>query len=146
MQKARRYKDEKLNIAVDELNKYRELQSRLRYLNKKKEEYEQRYSEIKAVAYDGLRVSGGEYRNKIEEVAIDWEDLNAEIKRMQADAEHQMLYIQIRLNALTSSQTRVLRLYYVECKSLIEVAKEMYYSIDGIRKLKFKALKRYAYS
>ena len=39
MQKARRYKDAKLNLAVEELNKYRELKSRLRYLNNKKEEF-----------------------------------------------------------------------------------------------------------
>lgn len=146
MQKTQKYKDLKLNIAVDELNQYRELQSRIKYLKSKRLEYEQRYTEIKAIAYDGIRVAGGEYRNKIEEVAIHWEDLNAEINRMQVEAEHQMLYIQVRLNALTTLQMRVLQLYYIECKSLIDVAREMYYSVEGIRKLKFKALKKYAYS
>lgn len=146
MQKTQRYKDWKLNNAVDELNQYRELQSRIKYLKSKRLEYEQRYTEIKAIAYDGIRVAGGEYRNKIEEVAIHWEDLNAEINRMQVEAEHQMLYIQVRLNALTTLQMRVLQLYYIECKPLIDVAREMYYSVEGIRKLKFKALKKYAYS
>mgnify|MGYP002072652635 CR=1 FL=1 len=146
MQKARRYKDAKLNLAVEELNKYRELKSRLRYLNNKKEEFEQQYSEIKAVTYDGIKVAGGEYRNRIEDVAIRREDLNLEINRMQVEAERQMLYIQVRLNALTSLHTKVLQLYYVECKSLLDVAREMYYSVDGVRKLKFKALKSYAYS
>lgn len=102
MQKARRYKDAKLNLAVEELNKYRELKSRLRYLNNKKEEFEQQYSEIKAVTYDGIKVAGGEYRNRIEDVAIRREDLNLEINRMQVEAERQMLYIQVRLNALVS--------------------------------------------
>lgn len=146
MQKTQRYKDAKLNIAVDELNQYRDLQSRIRYLTAKRLEYEQRYSELKAIAYDGIRVAGGEYQNKIEEVAIHWEDLNAEINRMQVEAEQQMLYIQVRLNALTTLQMRVLQLYYIECKPLIEVAREMYYSVEGIRKLKFKALEKYAYS
>ena len=111
MQKARRYKDAKLNLAVEELNKYRELKSRLRYLNNKKEEFEQQYSEIKAVTYDGIKAAGGEYRNRIEDVAIRREDLNLEINRMQVEAERQMLYIQVRLNALTSLHTKVLQLY-----------------------------------
>lgn len=145
MQKARKYSDVKLNIAVDELNQYRELQRRLKYLQNKRLEYEQSYSELKAVAYDGIRVAGGEYRNKIEEVAIRWEDLNAEINRMQVEAEYQMLYIQVKLNSLTVLQIRVLQLYYIECKPLIEVAREMGYSVEGIRKLKYKAIKKYAY-
>lgn len=146
MQKARRYNDARLNVAADELNQYRELQRRLRYLQGKRQEYEQSYSELKAIAYDGIRVSGGEYRSKVEDVAIRWEDLNAEIMRMQVEAEHQMLYIQVRLNALTTLQTRVLQLYYIECKPLIEVAREMNYSFEGVKRLKFKALKKYAYS
>lgn len=146
MHKQKRYNDSRLNIAVDELNQYRDLQSRIRYLKAKRLEYEQQYSELKAIAYDGIRVAGGEYRNKIEEVAIRWEDLNAEIERMQVDAEHQMLYIQVRLNSLTSLQMRVLQLYYIECKSLIDVAREMYYSFAGIKRLKYSALKKYAYS
>lgn len=146
MQKTQKYKDAKLNIAVDELNQYRDLQSRIRYLTAKRLEYEQRYSELKAIAYDGIRVAGGEYQNKIEEVAIHWEDLNAEINRMQVEAEQQMLYIQVRLNALTVLQMRVLQLYYIECKPLIEVAREMGYSFEGAKRLKFSALKKYAYS
>lgn len=146
MQKEKRYKDERLNAAVDELNNYRELQRKLRFLRAKKLDYEQRYPEIKSCAYDKLKVDGGEFFNNVEDIAIRWEDLNSEIERMQLDAEHQMLYIQVKLNALTTLQTRVLQLYYVECNSLIEVAREMYYSIDGIRRLKFKALERYACS
>lgn len=144
MQKEKRYKDARLNFAVDELTQYRELQRRIEFFKKKRKDYEEQYTALKSVVYDEIRVDGGEYRNKVENVAIKWEDLNSEIAQMQLDSEHQFIYIQVKLNALTALHREVLWSYYVECKALIDVAREMGYSFEGIRKLKLKALKKYA--
>lgn len=144
MQKEKKYKDARLNFAVDELTQYRELQRRIEFFKKRRKDYEEQYTALKAVAYDGIRVDGGEYRNKVECVAIKWEDLNAEIAQMQLDSEHQFIYIQVKLNTLTALHREVLWSYYVECKALLDVAREMGYSFEGIRKLKLKALKKYA--
>ena len=144
MHKEKRYKDARLNFAVDELTQYRELQRRIEFFKKRRKDYEEEYSALKAVVYDGIRVDGGEYRNKVESVAIKWEDLNAEISQMQLDSEHQFIYIQVKLNALTALHREVLWSYYVECKALIDVARNMGYSFEGIKRLKLKALKKYA--
>lgn len=144
MQKEKRYKDARLNFAVDELTQYRELQRRIEFFKKRRKDYEEEYTALKAVAYDGIRVDGGEYRNKVESVAIKWEDLNAEIAQMQLDSEHQFIYIQVKLNALTALYREVLWSYYIECKALIDVARNMGYSFEGIKRLKLKALKKYA--
>lgn len=144
MQKEKRYKDARLNFAVDELTQYRELQRRIEFFKKRRKNYEEEYTALKAVAYDGIRVDGGEYRNKVESVAIKWEDLNAEIAQMQLDSEHQFIYIQVKLNALTALHREVLWSYYIECRSLIDVARNMGYSFEGIKRLKLKALKKYA--
>lgn len=144
MQKEKKYKDARLNFAVDELTQYRELQRRIEFFKKRRKDYEEQYTALKAVAYDGIRVDGGEYRNMIEEVAIKWEDLNSEIAQMQLDSEHQFICIQVRLNSLNAIHREVLWAYYIECKALIDIAKEMGYSFEGIRKLKLKALKKYA--
>lgn len=144
MQKEKRYKDARLNFAVDELTQYRELQRRIEFFKKKRKDYKEQYTALKSVVYDEIRVDGGEYRNKVENVAIKWEDLNSEIAQMQLDSEHQFIYIQVKLNALTALHREVLWSYYVECKALIDVAREMGYSFEGIRKLKLKALKKYA--
>ena len=93
MQKEKRYKDARLNFAVDELTQYRELQRRIEFFKKKRKDYEEQYTALKSVVYDEIRVDGGEYRNKVENVAIKWEDLNSEIAQMQLDSEHQFIYI-----------------------------------------------------
>lgn len=144
MQKTRKYKDARLNMAVDELNNYRELQSRIEFFKKRRKDYEEQYTALKAVVYDSIRVTGGEYRNKVENVAIKWEDLNAEIMRMQLDAEHQLMLIQVNLDHLSALHREVLWSYYIECKALIDVAREMGYSFEGIKRLKLNALKKYS--
>lgn len=145
MQKEKKYKDARLNFAVDELTQYRELQRRIKQMKDRREEYQEQYTALKAITYDAIRVDGGEYINKIEKVAIKWCDLNSEIAQLQTDAEHQMIPIQIRLNALSAQHMEVLMLYYIECKSLAEVANRMGYSFEGIKRLKLKALKKYAF-
>lgn len=146
MQKEKRYKDERLNAAVDELKNYRELKQRIEFYKERRKTYEEQYTALKATAYDNIRVGGGEYQNKVEKIAIKWEDLNTEIAKLEYDAECQMLYIESKLNPLSALHREVLRSYYVECKALIDVAREMDYSFEGVKRLKLKALKKYAYS
>lgn len=146
MQRTRRYSDPKLNVAAEELSGYRERLRHIEELAEKLREYEETYSEIKAVAYDMERVSGGERRNQLVEIACQWADLDVEIKKLRAENERQLWYIKERLSGLSTNKYRVLELYYIKGFSLMKIAQIMNYSFDGIKYLKFSALKAYAYS
>ncbi len=144
MQKSKRYKDERLNFAVDELTTYRELQRRIAFLKKRRQDYEDQYSALKSVIYDDIKVEGGNWHNSVEDIAVRKAMLDAEIAKLQKDAEHSMYIIDVRLQKLSALHREVLWLYYIEFKSIMDVAREMGYSFEGIRTLKSKALKNYA--
>lgn len=144
MQKEKKYKDARLNIAAEELGGFRERQRRIAFLKEKLTEYEATYVEIKAIAYDIERIQGGERKDRLVEMACKWADLIHEVKLLKEQNERELWYIRDKLNNLTVLKTRVLELYYLECYPLIDIAREMGYSFDGIKKLKFNALKKYA--
>ena len=78
VQRERRYKDDRLNAAADELWSYRERQFEIRRLRAKSEELRDRYS-VGATAYDGIRVQGGARKDKLVQIAVEWADLQGEI-------------------------------------------------------------------
>lgn len=144
IQRERRYKDDKLNAAADELWSYRQKQFEIRRLKAKAEELRDRYS-IGATAYDGIRVQGGARHDKLVKIAVEWADLQNEILERTREAEHFLWEIESKLQTLRYSQRQVLELYYIKGYSVIKIAEMLNYSENGIRRLKFNGLKSYAY-
>ena len=145
IQRERRYKDDKLNAAADELWSYRQKQFEIRRLKAKSEELRDRYS-VGAIAYDGIRVQGGARKDKLVKIAVEWADLQNEILERTREAEHFLWEIESRLRTLRSNQRQVLELYYIKGYSVVKIADMLNYSENGIRRLKFNGLKSYAYN
>ena len=144
IQRERRYKDDKLNAAADELWSYRQRQFEIRRLQAKSEELRDRYS-VGATAYDGIRVQGGARKDKLVQIAIEWADLQGEIIARTAEAEHALWEIESRLRTLRYNQRQVLELYYIKGYSVVKIAEMLNYSEIGVRKIKHNGLKSYAY-
>lgn len=144
VQRERRYKDDRLNAAAEELWSYRQRQFEIRRLKAKSEELRDRYS-VGATAYDGIRVQGGAWHDKLVKIAVEWADLQNEILERTREAEHSLWEIESKLQTLRYSQRQVLELYYIKVYSVIKIAEMMNYSEIGVRKIKHNGLKSYAY-
>lgn len=144
VQRERRYKDDRLNAAAEELWSYRQRQFEIRRLKAKSEELRDRYS-VGATTYDGIRVQGGARHDKLVKIAVEWADLQNEILERTREAEHSLWEIESKLQTLRYSQRQVLELYYIKGYSVIKIAEMMNYSEIGVRKIKHNGLKSYAY-
>lgn len=144
MRKERKYKDPRLNMAIDELNGYRNRLREIAVLAEKRAEYEEMYGEIRAIAYDDVRVQGGEIKSRLEELACKWADLDMQIKNMQEENERALWVVKVKLEDLPPQKSRVLELYYIKGYSLIKIAQIMNYSFEGVRKLKKAGLVQYS--
>lgn len=144
VQRERRYKDDRLNAAADELWSYRQRQFEIRKLQVRAEELRDRYS-IGATAYDGVRVQGGSKKDQLVEIAVAWADLENEIVKRTTEAQHALWEIEARLRTLRYNQRQVLELYYIKGYSVIKIADMLGYSDEGIKTIKYQALKAYAY-
>lgn len=144
VQRERRYKDDRLNAAAEELWSYRQRQFEIRRLKAKSEELRDRYS-VGATAYDGIRVQGGARHDKLVKIAVEWADLQNEILERTREAEHSLWEIESKLQTLRYSQRQVLELYYIKGYSVIKIAEMLNYSEIGVRKIKHNGLKSYAY-
>ena len=145
VQRERRYKDDKLNAAADELWSYRQRQFEIKRLQAKSEELRDRYS-VGATAYDGIRVQGGARKDKLVQIAVEWADLENEIVKRTTEAQHALWEIEARLRTLRYNQRQVLELYYIKGYSVIKIADMLGYSDEGIKTIKYQGLKAYAYS
>lgn len=145
VQRERRYKDDRLNAAADELWSYRQKQFEIKRLQAKSEELRDRYS-VGAIAYDGIRVQGGARKDKLVQIAVEWADLQGEIIARTTEAEHALWEIESRLRTLRYNQRQVLELYYIKGYSVVKVAQMMHYSEKWVRITKFEGLSAYAYS
>ena len=145
VQRERRYKDDRLNAAADELWSYRQKQFEIKRLQAKSEELRDRYS-VGATAYDGVRVQGGSKKDQLVEIAVAWADLENEIVKRTTEAQHALWEIEARLRTLRYNQRQVLELYYIKGYSVVKIADMLNYSENGIRRLKFNGLKSYAYN
>lgn len=144
MQREKRYADERLNEAAKELWSYRAKQRQIADLTDKVEEYRERYSAIEAVRYDKVCVQGGEYRDRIMEIAIKWADLSIEINRKKIEMEYELWLIMQKLNRLTTMQGKVLELYYIKGYEIIKIAMMTNYADRHIERLKNEALNNYS--
>lgn len=144
MQRERRYADERLNEAAKELWSYRAKQRQIADLTDKLEEYRERYSALEAVRYDKVCVQGGEYQDRIVEIAIKWADLSIEINRKKIEMEYDLWLLMQKLSQLTAMQGKVLELYYIKGYDVVKIAIMTAYSDIQIKRIKAESLEKYA--
>lgn len=145
MQRDRKYNDEKLNRAQEELCQYRKLQREIEHLKAKANEYRERYDYgLRAQQFDLVKVAGGEYYDRMVETVIKWAELEHEAEMKRVEAERTLWRIDDKLRRLCIAEKAVLELYYIKGKNLQQVANIMMYSYYGIRDLKHRALEKYA--
>lgn len=143
-QRERRYKDEKMNCAVKELDKYRKRQRDIESMSYSLDECREQYCALEAMKFDLTRVQGGERRDKLVEVALKWADLDVAISEKKAEAEKELWLIKLKLDKLSALQAQVLELYYIKCYTIVKIARILEYSEEGIKTIKYNALKMYA--
>ena len=90
-------------------------------------------------------MQGGVRKDKLVKIAVEWADLQNEILERTREAEHFLWEIESRLRALRSNQRQVLELYYIKGYSVVKIADMLGYSDEGIKTIKYQALKAYAY-
>lgn len=144
MHRERKYKDERLNKAARELRAYTDMQKQIEFYTEKLQQSKERHSGISAVRFDGVKVSGGQYRDKMTEIIAQWADLDAEINRLKVTAEHKLFYILAKLDSLSVMQKRVLEMYYIKGYSIVKIARLLNYSEEWVKVTKCAALKNYA--
>lgn len=138
------YRDNTLNKAIGELSSYRDIQKYISHLQEKREEYEERYTSVQSTVFDKIIVTGGEYRDKMAEIAILWADLDLKIKQKQAEAEKTYWKIKDKLETLSVMQARVLELYYVKMYSVVQISGILDYSPEWVKTTKKQGLKKYS--
>ncbi len=144
MRREREYKDVRLNIAIKELSSYRQKKYLLSKLKEKRTELEDKYSELKGIAYDGIHVQGGNRQDCVADNAIEYADLCLKIARIELEIEYALLSIEEKIKNLNTIQWRVLDMYYIQGYSLMKVAQNMNYSFEGIKDIKHAAIKNFA--
>lgn len=144
MQKIRNSKNPLVQRALDELDKYRARVARIIRLKESRKELEIDYSAICGIDYSKLRVQGGMPKNYLVETAIKWADIDKEIDDLILENRHELNMIEYKLSLLKSTEQTVLYKYFIEGRTIMEIATLMNYSEQGVRKIKNSALQRYA--
>lgn len=130
--------------AENELNGYRARVAQIMRLKDRRREIETNYAAIRCIDYSKLRVQGGAPFNAMVETAVQWADLEKKIDDLIHQNEQELLMIEYKLGKLTEREQTVLFKYYIEARTLLQIAAAMNYSIDGIKKIKHHALLKYA--
>lgn len=137
-------RDEKAIRAEQELNGYRARVAQIHRLKDRRQEIEINYAAIRCIDYSKLRVQGGAPFNAMVETAVQWADLEKKIDELVLENETELLCIEHKLQQLSEREQTVLFKYYIEARTLQQIAAAMNYSFDGIRKIKHHALLKYA--
>lgn len=144
MQRDKRYNDEKLNKAQEELLQYRKLQREIEHLKGKANEYRERYDYgLRAQQFDAIRVMGGEHRDRMGETVVKWVDLEHEAELKRLEAERKLWRIDEKLKKLSYLEHAVIELYYIKAKSISQIEAILQYSRDGVIRIKKVALRKY---
>ena len=72
-------------------------------------------------------------------------DLQTQILKSVNEEEDVLHNIELRLWTLRRTQRQVLELYYIKGYSVVKIADMLGYSDEGIKTIKYQALKAYAY-
>ncbi|MGN0744354.1 MAG: sigma factor-like helix-turn-helix DNA-binding protein [Christensenellales bacterium] len=144
MQRIRNSKNPLIQSALSELEKYRARVAQINRLKDKREELQINYTAVKSIDYSKLRVQGGVPTNYLVETAVKWAELDAELDRLVVENEHELMLIEYKLSLLNTNEQTVLFKYFIEGRTIVEIALLLNYSEQGIRKIKTQALKKYA--
>lgn len=134
----------RLNISERGLNNCRALYISICFLRQEIEIMENG-SLVKANVYDKIKVQGGTVSNMVEKYAIRHHDNVGEMESKIKRLELENIPVKAKLKVLSKDEYRqVLTLYYLEGKSVKEVADVMGYSARHIIRLKKEALEEFS--
>lgn len=132
----RRYNDDTTNAAVRRFNDLRALRSKIACLEAQAETAREEYIELRATAYDGIRVQGGKPSERLVNAVLRWADLDAELKRLREQERWARIALDEAMKPLKISQREVLKLYYFEGVSVGEIAELLDYSCWWVKTAK----------
>lgn len=135
------YENTYIRFAVAELKSYRELISAIAVLSKKKRLIEDRIHDISAVDYESLRVSGNPPHPDTVE---DYMDIQNKICKLEANKDSLKITIEIKLGMLDEEERQILQMYYIDRKSIYDIANLLNYSERWVIGRKRKALDHYS--
>lgn len=144
MQRIRKSKDMQVQLAMDELDCYRARVARIRRLQDRREELEVNFSALRSIDYSKVSVQGGMPKDYLVETAIKWADIDHELDNLILQNQRELNLIEYKLSLLSSVEQTVLFKYFIEGRSILEIASLLKYSEQGIRKIKTNALRKYA--
>ena len=130
-----------LQGAAAELEDYRNLDATIASLSKQKTLIEDRISDINAVDYEKVRVSGNPPSNDIVETYV---DIQAKIAKLEAEKEVLKVTIEVKIGMLDSFEQQVLRMYYIERLSIYDISVQLGYSERWVINKKRAALESYS--
>lgn len=143
-QKYKPYNNALIEFAIAELNAYRVRKQQIIRLNERRMNLEHEIYVVKAVDYSKAPVQGGKFKDMVVETAVKWADLVSEIEEITTENEREMNIIEEKLRYLSFDEQQVIVLYYLNGKNMTETAIAMDRSVDGLKKLKRRALIHYA--
>lgn len=143
LQKRKPSRNEVAKRAEEELNGYRAKALQILRLRDKKREIEADYSTIRAFDYSKLRVQGGMPYDGLVATAIRWADLCTELDDLICESEKSLLGIEKKLRILPAIEQTVLFKYYIEARSIVDISILTGYSVDGVKRVKMRALRKY---
>lgn len=144
MQRIRKSKDMQVQLAMDELDRYRARVARIMRLKERKNELEINYTAVRGIDYSKVCVQGGMPKDYLVETAIKWADIDKELDELILQNQRELNLIEYKLSLLKTIEQTVLFKYFIEGRSVMEIATLLQYSEQGVRKIKTNALKKYA--
>ncbi|GEM_PF-2370376 len=144
MQRIRRSTNMQVQLAIDELDRYRARVARIMRLKERKTELEINYTAVRGIDYSKVCVQGGMPKDYLVETAIKWADIDKELDELILQNQRELNLIEYKLSLLKTIEQTVLFKYFIEGRSVMEIATLLQYSEQGVRKIKTNALKKYA--
>lgn len=144
MQRIRRSTNMQVQLAIDELDRYRARVARIMRLKERKTELEINYTAVRGIDYSKVCVQGGLPKDYLVETAIKWADIDKELDELILQNQRELNLIEYKLSLLKTIEQTVLFKYFIEGRSVMEIATLLQYSEQGVRKIKTNALKKYA--
>lgn len=137
-------KGENVQSAVDELRQYQKAQSRLQFIREQIKILKSKMS-VGAIG-ESLGIQGGrkDADEKLLELIYKVDVLRKKYREQEIDSMRLAFRIENSINRLKYPQCDVLRKFFCENKKIEQIAKEMTYSYEGIKKIKRNGIIEYA--
>lgn len=92
--------------------------------------------ELRAAAYDGIRVQGGKPPERLVDAVLRRAELDAELKRLREEERWARIVLDEAMKPLSVAQREVLKLYYFEGVSVSRIAELLDYSTWWVKTAK----------